>query len=121
TDFTPITPSVLNELRPRQMPAPNDGQLWVLVDRADKADDNAEHLYRYLQHNPQAGVRTVFVLEPSSPDWGRLQAAGFDLVAFGSEEHRRVVRDATIVASSQGDLHIRRPFPEVTQTYRFVF
>ena len=55
---------------------------WVLTDRDADADDNAEHLYRWLRrHQPQ--IPAWFVLGRDSPDWPRLAAEGFRLIAPG--------------------------------------
>src|SRR5690606_14631036 len=55
----------------RRAAGPDGAQLWLLMDRSDKADDNAEHLYRFLNSNRPRGVAIGFVLEKSSPDWSR--------------------------------------------------
>jgi CDP-glycerol glycerophosphotransferase (TagB/SpsB family) len=52
---------------------------WLFVDRDFKADDNAEHLYRWvMRHKPEQNI--VFALNRNSPDWERLKNAGFHLV-----------------------------------------
>lgn len=102
--------------------ANSDGsQLWLLMDRSDKADDNAEHLYRYLARNRPSGVRAAFVLERRSADWPRLEAEGFNLIGYKEDAHRAALGEATIVASSHADPHILRPFADLAVTNRFVF
>ncbi|MFW0121460.1 bifunctional glycosyltransferase/CDP-glycerol:glycerophosphate glycerophosphotransferase [Rothia sp. CCM 9419] len=67
--------------------------LWLYMDRAHRAGDNAEVFYQYAQHHaPQ--VQHVFVLSYSSPDWARLEELGYHLVAVESEEYVRYVRQA---------------------------
>ncbi len=105
----------------RRAAGPDGAQLWLLMDRSDKADDNAEHLYRFLNSNRPRGVAIGFVLEKSSPDWSRLEAEGFNLMAFRGEEHRTALSKATVLASSHADEHILRPFADLATTYRFVF
>lgn len=52
---------------------------WVFVDHEHEADDNAEHLYRWVcHHHPE--INAWFLLELSSPDWSRLKAEGFHLI-----------------------------------------
>lgn len=61
---------------------PGYSQAWIFMDREVDADDNAEHLYRWVkQHRPQHNA--WFVLAPDSPDWPRLKAEGFRLIAPG--------------------------------------
>lgn len=97
---------------------------WVLVDRAERADDNAEHFYRYLQQTEDA-EKCFFVLNRDSPDWDRLQTEGFRLLPFGSEDHIAAVAHAVVVASSQASVPVLWPAPKpVLQDlirYRFVF
>ena len=75
---------------------------WLFVDRPSKADDNAEHLYRYLLKRDLTG-KMFFVLKRDSPDWLRLKSEGFQLIPFASEEHRIALINAKFVVSSQPD------------------
>jgi glycosyltransferase involved in cell wall biosynthesis len=56
---------------------------WLFMDRDYKADDNAEHLYRWVmrQHPEQ---KIYFGLDNSSPDWQRLKKEGFNLLDCNS-------------------------------------
>jgi hypothetical protein len=56
---------------------------WLFVDRDFKADDNAEHLYRWIMRNhPECNI--VFALHKDSPDWPRLKQEGFRLINLSS-------------------------------------
>ena len=56
---------------------------WLFADRDFKADDNAEHLYRWIiKHRP--GQKAFFALSKNSDDWQRLEAEGFKLVDIHS-------------------------------------
>jgi CDP-glycerol glycerophosphotransferase (TagB/SpsB family) len=56
---------------------------WLFADRSFKADDNAEHLYRWVMRNrPERKI--VFALRRGSPDWARLKSEGFCLVNLAS-------------------------------------
>lgn len=81
---------------------------WVLMDRDDQAQDNAEHLYRYLRAH-QPSVNAFFALAESSPDWPRLQAEGFRLLAHGSREHTVALLNAVHLISSQVDRYVVEP------------
>lgn len=78
---------------------------WLLMDRNTQADDNAEHLYRYIKKN-HSEQEIYFVLEPSSNDWPRLAAEGFNLLAFGSDEHESALRSCTKLISSHIDKYV---------------
>lgn len=89
------------------------GGCWLLMDRDTQADDNAEHFYRYLsQEHPE--IRAFFVLRSDSPDWARLEADGFRLLDFGTEEHQLALLNADHLVSSHADQFI---FGELGQTY----
>lgn len=75
---------------------------WVFMDRDFQADDNAEHLYRYVMHNhPERNI--YFALNRDSHDWPRLELEGFRLLAFGSERHLEILRSCSKVISSNAD------------------
>ncbi|MGH3351035.1 MAG: bifunctional glycosyltransferase/CDP-glycerol:glycerophosphate glycerophosphotransferase [Nocardioides sp.] len=82
---------------------------WVLMDRDTMARDNAETLYRHLREaHPE--VNAWFVLSKSSPDWSRLKADGFRLVAYGTQEHVLLMKNAAHLISSQIDRYIVTPY-----------
>lgn len=97
---------------------------WVLIDHAERADDNAEHFYRYLQGTPEA-EHIHFVLGRQSKDWDRLEREGFRILEFGSSDHIAAVAQASIVASSQASMPVLWPLPEPFMrdlvSYHFVF
>ncbi|MDR3362818.1 MAG: bifunctional glycosyltransferase family 2 protein/CDP-glycerol:glycerophosphate glycerophosphotransferase [Desulfovibrio sp.] len=78
---------------------------WLLMDRVDRADDNAEHLYRWLSALPERKQKIYFVLSRTSPDWERLRNEGFHLLAHKSQEHLAAVFHAEWVISS----HVHHP------------
>lgn len=71
---------------------------WVFVDRDEDADDNAEHMYRWVRaHHPE--ISAFFLLDPASPDWPRLAQEGFRLVPPGLERTLLLLNCAHIVSS----------------------
>ena len=83
---------------------------WVFMDRDTDANDNAEHLYRWVrEHRPD--LNSWFVLKKSSRDWGRLEREGFRLIEFGSREWRMLVSHAAHLASSHIDEYVVHPLP----------
>jgi glycosyltransferase involved in cell wall biosynthesis len=81
---------------------------WLLMDRDNLAQDNAEHLYRYLRaERPE--VNAWFVLGEGSRDWARLEAEGFRLLAYRSREHVLALLNCEHLISSQLDRYIVKP------------
>jgi hypothetical protein len=66
---------------------------WVLMDRPWDANDNAEHLFRYLR-NQRPDINAWFVLEKGCPDWRRLTREGYGsrLIAYGSAKWKVLMR-----------------------------
>jgi glycosyltransferase involved in cell wall biosynthesis/CDP-glycerol glycerophosphotransferase (TagB/SpsB family) len=100
------------------------GNCWLLMDRDTQADDNAEHLYRYLQ-DTQPNIRTFFVLNETSFDWPRLKNEGFNLLPFGSNEHKLALLNASHLISSHADQYIfggldKKWFSDLL-SYRYTF
>ena len=61
--------------------------VWLLMDKDIIADDNAEHLYRYILNNHKE-INAFFILSKVSKDWNRLEDEGFKLIPFGSLDHK---------------------------------
>lgn len=83
---------------------------WVFMDRDTDANDNAEHLYRWVRAN-RPDINAWFVLARGSKDWDRLAAEGFRLVAHRSGEWRKLLLHAKHLASSHIDVYIVNPLP----------
>ncbi|EAK0442343.1 glycosyltransferase [Campylobacter lari] len=91
--------------------------IWLLMDRDYEADDNAEHLYRYImQNHPEQEI--VFALRKESLDWERLEKEGFNLIEFGSFEFERIIKKASKVISSHCDEYLMR---YITSRQQFIF
>ena len=61
-------------------------KIWLMTDRRDRADDNAEYLFKYsVKIND--GIDKYFAVEKNSPDFDRLSKTG-NVVDFGSKEHK---------------------------------
>ena len=97
---------------------------WLLMDRDVQADDNAEHLYRFLRRTRE-DINAFFVLRRDSKDWQRLEAEGFRLIAFGSAEHTYALLNARYLVSSHADRYVWNYLPvdeyRDLLKYKFVF
>ncbi len=84
---------------------------WILMDRVGKADDNAEHLCRWImREHPDQLV--YFVIDRKSRDWLRLQKDGLPLLSYGSIEHLQALSGAQWLISS----HVDKPVTDPMQT-----
>jgi hypothetical protein len=71
---------------------------WVFADRENDADDNAEHLYRWIRHN-HPEINAWFLLTRGSYDWARLAAEGFRLVPPGLKRKLLILNSDHIISS----------------------
>lgn len=95
---------------------------WVLSDRQDQANDNAEILYRHiLEHRDD--INAWFVLGKHSPAYKQLKKAGAALVPYGSKRHFVLMKHAKVFACSQSDSGSLQPFKReyLEKTWLFVY
>ncbi|HCG54820.1 MULTISPECIES: CDP-glycerol glycerophosphotransferase family protein [Brevibacterium] len=83
---------------------------WLIMDRPDKADDNGEHLYRYLA-TTRPDINAFFVLSRDSVDWSRLAAEGFRLLEYRSAELYSAAMNASFRISSDATADVMYPAP----------
>lgn len=77
----------------------NNKDSWVIVDRINKADDNAEHFYRFLKNN-HPDHEIYFALDKSCEDWSRLDSEGFNLIDYGSDRFVNELKRCKYILSS---------------------
>ncbi|PQZ92229.1 hypothetical protein CQ018_11995 [Arthrobacter sp. MYb227] len=81
---------------------------WVVMDRPMRADDNGEHLYRYLL-TEREDVNAFFLLSKNSSDWSRLKSEGFRLVDYASDEAVSLLLNAKFRMSSDAVAEVMYP------------
>lgn len=73
--------------------------IWLLKDRTDKADDNAEAMFIHLcEKYPE--VKAYFVIDKTSPDGKRLERFG-KILPFSSRKNRILSAFSSVTLSSQ--------------------
>lgn len=102
------TPGELKRLARSEPARARYGDAWLFQDRDSQAQDNAEHLYRYVRRAAPE-INAWFVLRGDSPDWARLAAEGFRLIDHGSAEHSIALLNCRHLLSSQADHYVTRP------------
>lgn len=110
-----------NALRPKFKISSVYRDAWIFMDRDNQADDNAEHLYRYV-HNNRPDISAWFVLQRESHDWKRLRDEGFNLLAFGESEHEKALDSCSRVISSHAAQFATDYFKDKRMTWKkFIF
>lgn len=85
------------------------GECWLFMDRQDKADDNAEHMYRWMMRNSDNRRKIYYVLDRRSTDWDRLAKEGFNLIPHRSRRFYLALFNAEWVFSSHYQPHVFDP------------
>lgn len=74
------------------------GNAWIFVDREENADDNAEHIYRWVREN-HPEINAWFLLNRTSGDWRRLKRDGFRLMPHGILRKLLILNSRHIISS----------------------
>jgi glycosyltransferase involved in cell wall biosynthesis/CDP-glycerol glycerophosphotransferase (TagB/SpsB family) len=89
---------------------------WIFMDRDTKADDNAEHLYRYIT-KANLKQHIFFAIKNTSSDWQRLKSEGFNLLNFESKEFFKALANSNKIISS----HAARYIMQYTKNKQFIW
>jgi CDP-glycerol glycerophosphotransferase (TagB/SpsB family)/glycosyltransferase involved in cell wall biosynthesis len=91
-------------------------EIWLFMDRQDKADDNAEHLFKYAV-TQRDKCKKYFVVRKNSPDYNRMKQHG-KVIPFGSYRHKLMQLAAAKIISSHADDLVLNPFYTMEKYYR---
>lgn len=98
-----------------------NAKLWLFADNTLRADDNAEHLYRYLK-DKILDKKLIFVISKKSDDFKRLKDEGFNLVDPNSFRFLYLLFRADKIISSHIDRYFYGAFGKNTlKTKDFIF
>lgn len=102
-------------------------EVWLISDRINKADDNGEAFFEYLNQEKPKGIRYYYAISKDSPDFDRLSRSG-NVIEFLGWKYKWLCLCGAKVISSQGEDYIYRPFRDYSYCYadlmqktRFVF
>ena len=91
-------------------------EIWLISDRINKADDNGEALFKYINDNNKP-VNSYFVLHKDSLDFGAVSQIGKTL-KYRSWKHKLYHLLADKWISAAGDEFVSNPFFCIEQFYR---
>jgi len=80
-------------------------EVWLLGERADEAQDNGMHLFRYLRAHRRPGRHVYYVLSRTSPHYAELRRLG-NVVPHSSRRHQLLMLHATVVANAHSTHHM---------------
>lgn len=92
-------------------------QIWLICDKADRADDNGEAFFIYLRKLRPKGIKPYFLVGKDSPDYKKLRNYG-KVLPYMSRRHKiwYFLADYTISAYSHDE--INNPFYGYSEPYR---
>jgi len=91
--------------------------IWLISDRVNKADDNGEAIFRYINSERIKHVKTYFVIDRNSSDYVKIKAIGNTIQHF-SFKHKFLHLLSTVIVSSHGDDYVTNPFQKYYYLYR---
>ena len=89
----------------------NTKKIWMFQDRTNKADDNAEAMFDYVNSLKRDDIKTCFVLLNTCKDYYRIKRKG-KVVNYQSFRHRINHLLCDMNLSSHADMPILYPFTE---------
>lgn len=92
--------------------------IWLIMDRRDRADDNGEVFFQYMQQHNE--IETFFIIDKQCEDYKRLQTVG-KVVPLYSEEHYLLTLLADFIISSQCNGYVENPFWEKAEYFRDLY
>lgn len=93
-------------------------EIWLISDRLDKADDNGEAFFDYINNvNPQKDIITYFVTEKSNSDYDRIKQIG-KTVSFYSFKYKMLSLLCDKIVSSQANEYTYNRFFDMKYLYK---
>lgn len=81
--------------------------IWIFMDRTNKADDNAEYLFKYsLKQND--GIKKYYIINKESTDYKRLKKIG-KVIPYGTIRQKLIMLISDKIISSHIDVTMRNP------------
>lgn len=95
---------------------------WVLADRRDQANDNAEVLFDYLREH-RRDINAWFVIDRNTSAYAELKRSGARVLPFGSARHFGLMKQTRVFICSQSDDDSMLPFGprHMTRSWLFVY
>ena len=83
--------------------------IWLVMDRPDKAGDNGEAFFKYLQTINNKKIKSYFVINKDSEDYNKMKKIG-KVVKYGSKKYKILFLLSSKIISSQASDYIINAF-----------
>lgn len=91
--------------------------IWLISDKANRADDNGEAFFTYMNTYHKKDVNTVFVISKDSPDYERMKKIG-KVVPTLSVWHKFLFTFASKTISAYSHIDVNNPYRAYYEPYR---
>ena len=95
-------------------------QIWLFMDRIDRADDNGEVFFRYMNRRHLGKVDCYYVIDKNSPDYNRMKRYGRVIAAL-SDEHKILLPLADYIFTSQLNGWVENPYGDEEEYFRDIY
>lgn len=92
-------------------------RIWLIADKADRADDNGEAFFKYCCANGDNNIVPIFLIGKESPDYYRLKKIG-TVVPYMSWLHKFLYLLSDHVISAYSHSELSNPFFDYSEPYR---
>jgi len=86
-----------------------DKQIWLISDRTDKANDNGEHMFRYINSLGLKDVDVYYYIDKNSPDFDKMKKIG-KVIPYNTPQYRLYSLLADKMISSSGSEYVINAF-----------
>ncbi len=77
--------------------------IWLISDRTNKANDNGEHMFRYITEHAGSNIEPMYVIEKNCPDYEKMKRIG-KVMPYNTPKYRLYFLIADkIISSAAGD------------------
>ena len=100
--------------------------IWLLSDRVNKAGDNGEHLFKYIQKRKNKDIKTFFIINTKNNDYKRIKKMG-RVIKENSLKHKIYFLLSSKIISSQANENVINAFEDNREwikdlyTFKFIF
>ncbi len=98
----------------------NKKEIWLISDREDRANDNGEHLFKYIVKQNNKNIKPYFVIDANSKDYKKMKKIG-KVIKLGSKKHKMYFLLASKIISSQANDYVINAFGKKQQYYKDLY